>query len=229
MLQLSLVPSLLACTSVRSGFRAILCLFSGNGFSDVLAAYGSFAMRFWWFFVTCCAELDFLRVSQASTWHTARDESCPLVLACTSGRTGLRVIPSLSLQRRWFLRCLGTHGLVWWYWWSSFTCDDKFQQVLEKPVVVQRLLGWSRQCIILAFSCSSWTRLFVARLCNDRDHGPDCAESLEFVQFLDKIFDVPVVVQRLVPWSRQCRTPSGSAAVAVFFQGRRPPPLWCRG
>ena len=29
--------------------------------------------------VTCCAELDFLKVSQASTWHTARDENCPLV------------------------------------------------------------------------------------------------------------------------------------------------------
>ena len=39
----------------------------------------STVMRFWWFVVTCCTELDFLRVSQASTWHTTRDESCPLV------------------------------------------------------------------------------------------------------------------------------------------------------
>ena len=27
-----------------------LCLFSGDGFSDVLTAYGSFVLRFWWFF-----------------------------------------------------------------------------------------------------------------------------------------------------------------------------------
>ena len=38
------------------------------------------------------------------------------------------------------------------------------------------------------------------------------------VQFLDKVFVVPIVVQRQVSWSRQCRTPSGSAAVAVFFK-----------
>ena len=55
--------------------------------------------------------------SQAATWHATRDESCTLVLftaasslfACTSLRSGQRVIPSsLSLQRRWFLRCLGS-------------------------------------------------------------------------------------------------------------------------
>ena len=37
------------------------------------------------------------------------------------------------------------------------------------------------------------------------------------VQFLGMV-GVPVVVQRQVPWTRQCRTPSGSAAVAVFFK-----------
>ena len=79
--------------------------------------------------------------------------------------------------------------------WLSCSFLDK---VLDKPVVVQRLVGWSRQCRILAFSCSSWTRLFVAHVCNDRDHGPDSAESMEFVQFLDKVVDVPVVFQRLV-------------------------------
>ena len=94
-------------------------------------------------------------------------------------------------------------------------------------------------------SWSSWTSLFVARLCNDRYHGPDSAESLEFVQFLDKVMEVPVGVQRLVssrqcdnsggsavavrrvlrqvPWCRRCTTPLGGAAVAVSRPGRRLP------
>ena len=32
----------------------------------------------------------------------------PSVCLCTAMRSGLRAIPSLSLQRRWFLRCLGS-------------------------------------------------------------------------------------------------------------------------
>ena len=38
---------------------------------------------------------------------------------------------------------------------------------------------------------------------------------VSFLHFVDKVVDVPVVVQRQVPWPRQCKTPSGSAAVAV--------------
>ena len=100
LVQLTQAPSVHACTFGWSGRRAIV--FSGDGFSDVLAAYG-LVLSFWWSCFTCCAELDFLRNSQASTWHTARDASkrvlltpAPSVLACTSVRTGLRTFP-LSL------------------------------------------------------------------------------------------------------------------------------------
>ena len=63
---------------------------------------------------------------QPSTWHTARvgsDHYGTALFGCigTCVHT-FRAIPSLSLQRRWFLRCPGTHGLVLRFWWSSFTC-----------------------------------------------------------------------------------------------------------
>ena len=46
---------------------------------------------------------------------------------------------------------------------------------------------------------------------------------VSFLHFVDKVVDVPVVVQRQVPWPRQCKTPSGSAAVAVYWTSCRLP------
>ena len=40
------------------------------------------------------------------------------------------------------------------------------------------------------------------------------------MQFLDKVFFMPVVVLRVVSWSRQCSTLIGGSAVAVHH-GRR--------
>ena len=100
-------------------------------------------------------------------------------------------------------------------------------KVLDKPVVVHRQVSWSRQCRSLAFPYSSWTRLLLSLFVQRQEHGPDnavscsywtrlllcpfvrrqcswskqCRKSESSVQFLDKVVDVPVVFQRLVPWS----------------------------
>ena len=94
LIQLSSASSYLRAHPCGLDYELFLPCLCGEGFSGVLAAYG-FILRFWWFCVTCCAELDFLSVSQASTRHTTCDESCTLVqlapassaFECTSLRT----------------------------------------------------------------------------------------------------------------------------------------------
>ena len=78
-------------------------------------------------------------------------------------------------------------------------------------------LCWSPGPCCLA-SCSAWTRLFVARLCNDwfpgRDSADVCVCVFVFV-FLNKVGDVPVVGPH-GPYSAEAR---GASTGAVLGRG----------
>ena len=80
--------------------------------------------------------------------------------------------------RQWHVFCL-------FCWWMQFAlCSRRCPKARQVP-----------------FPCSSWTRLFVARLCNDRFRGPDSFSLLEVpqLQLIFKVAVFPVVEMRLIP------------------------------
>ena len=99
----SLVPSVPACTSVRSGLRAFPSLSLQRGFLRCLHSVWARIV-----ILIILASLAVLRWTSPSTWHTARDgcdregfsSPAPSVLACTSVRTGLRTFLSVSTGGR---------------------------------------------------------------------------------------------------------------------------------
>ena len=120
--------------------------------------------------------------------------------------------------------------------WLVWTRGAAMQRDLAALVVTAMACAWLvllvtmlSRCVL--FDCRqarvAWHHGVLGQGCSSPvfattgNHGPDSAESLEFVQFLDKVMEVPVGVQRLVS-SRQCDN-SGGSAVAVRRVQRQVP------
>ena len=102
-----------------------------------------------------------------------------------------------------------------------------YRRVVGFPGVAQKQI-----LMVLSFqderdsSCSTSTRWSTSSSCWwSRFHSPLCARQVLAVTgvalhppAVGQVVDAPVVVQRQVLWSRKPRTPSGSAAVAVFSE-----------